>query len=368
LQRIRSSGLSVVRWGVAWQAVEASPGTYDWTEPDRFFAQVAAVKLKSIVILGLGNRLYDSPPTSAASIAAFAAFAAAAARRYRGAGVTWEIWNEPDLTRFWPPKPDLSAYGRMAAAACVAIKRQDPQAVVIGPASAQIPDPRENAGRNLVAKLQASGAWACFDAVSAHFYHLSRWRPQPKPSEVAPIAAAASRWLSAGAGSRAPRRLLCTEWGYSWFGAPSPDRADDLIKMVVLNGLNGVPLTILYQWRDHAVDPEDPEDHFGLLDSGGRDKGGLARLTGFLRSAGDYRVTERLRLGHPADYVVLLQRPDGARRLLAWSEARGLDTPWISVSGRSALALDATPRLIDLGPGHPDIRLSFRPLSPELRP
>ena len=51
-------------------------------------------------ILDYGNRLYDhgQAPRSDSARAAFARFAAAAARHFRGQGVIWEIWNEPNIS------------------------------------------------------------------------------------------------------------------------------------------------------------------------------------------------------------------------------------------------------------------------------
>jgi hypothetical protein len=53
---------------------------------------------------------------------AFSRFAAAAAQRYVNYFVAWEIWNEPDLPRFWPPTPRPDVYARLVSATCAAIK------------------------------------------------------------------------------------------------------------------------------------------------------------------------------------------------------------------------------------------------------
>ncbi len=55
--------------------------------------------IRIVFILDYGNDLYGGGNAHHfdAGRAAFARFAAAAARHYRGKGIIWEIWNEPNL-------------------------------------------------------------------------------------------------------------------------------------------------------------------------------------------------------------------------------------------------------------------------------
>lgn len=356
LERIHRLGVGVIRWGFAWAEIEPRRGEYDWSGPDRFMAMARAANLRSVVILGLDNPAYQAaPPNTPEGVQAFARFAAAAATRYRNDGVAWELWNEPDLARFWPPRPDSAAYARLASAGCRAIKAREPGATVIGPASARLPDPFDQASWAMRANLHESGAWSCLDAISAHFYHLADGQEPPRPSAVAPYARIASRWTARRMGGAPARALLCTEWGYSHPGALPPGRAADAIKMPLLNLLSGVPLTVIYEWRDHGTNPADPEDHYGLVDYDGRDKGGVALLSQFLQQAGAARVTGRYETDAANVYVVALAYPNGSRAVAAWSESR---PEQLTIDGRGPYALTPAPQLIPIGDGPHRLRIS----------
>lgn len=315
---------------------------------------VKTAGLRSIVILGLDNPAFgDGSPRTREAIAAFAEFAAAAAARYGPDQLAWEIWNEPDLDRFWTPRADPAAYARLALATCTAIKAKAPGAVVIGPASAALPDPTRPKTLALHQALRDAGAWACLDAASAHFYDLGLARSAPSPVQVAPHALAASQFVRRALGGRP---LICTEWGYSE-RAPGGPRADNALKMVLLNRANGVPLTVLYQWRDHGRKALDPEDHFGLVDVDGQDKGGVDRLHQFMDLAGSATHVERLAPRDGDDVLLLLRFPDGNNALAAWTEAPGPARD-LQIEGRKTLSLNKAPRFIALGRRVP--RMSVR--------
>jgi hypothetical protein len=365
LQRIRRAGVTTVRWGISWEATEKTRNHYDWREADHFARMLDQVGLRSVVVMGLANPLYGdpriagSPPVSATAIRAFAAFAGEAADRYKASPITWELWNEPDLKRFWPPAPDPDAYGRLAGAACRSIKSRAPHAMVIGPASAGMPDPTKGVSVQWMTALQRSGAWTCFDGISAHFYNLSFAHPRPTPAEVAPHAAAASRWIEQLNAGRRRRPLLCTEWGYPTHGPLQTADGGNAVKMSLINLVSGVPLTIVYQWRDHGRNLKDPEDNFGLLDYGGDDKGGAGQLARYLSVAGRAQVVGRLNIGRSDDYLISLRYPDGKRALIAWTETETGGPARLLVDGAYRQTLSSTPAWISLPAQYRAINIAY---------
>jgi len=66
-----------------------------------------------------------APPCSDPARAAFAAFSGAAARHFRGRAA-WEVWNEPNVPRYWMGAPDALCYVALARDAAAAIRREDP--------------------------------------------------------------------------------------------------------------------------------------------------------------------------------------------------------------------------------------------------
>jgi hypothetical protein len=72
---------------------------YDFAEYDNLVAVFIQHGITPYLILDYGNPLYDEgrAPVSPTAVAALATFATAAVRRYRGQGVIWEFWNEPNI-------------------------------------------------------------------------------------------------------------------------------------------------------------------------------------------------------------------------------------------------------------------------------
>jgi hypothetical protein len=115
-------------------------GAYAWAEHDERIAQIRARKLKSIFSLMEGHPAYTpevfapldptnsnsaskllSPPVSSPAVDGFLRFVAATVQRYQGDDVVCEIWNEPDLDHFWPPRASATAYIELATETCKTI-------------------------------------------------------------------------------------------------------------------------------------------------------------------------------------------------------------------------------------------------------
>jgi hypothetical protein len=99
-----------------------------------------------------------------ANMADYADAFRAVVERYAPRGVhIFEVWNEPNLGRFWASGPDPAAYARMLQAAYPAIKETDPQSTVL----------LGGLSRNDFAYLEGvyrAGGGGYFDAVAVHPY------------------------------------------------------------------------------------------------------------------------------------------------------------------------------------------------------
>ncbi|MGE5603182.1 MAG: beta-galactosidase, partial [Nitrososphaerales archaeon] len=130
---IKDGGFHWVKQLFSWQDIEgAGKGQYDWSNPDRIVDQVEKAGLKLIVRVSQDpDRPFwaGNPPQNAA---AYVEFLAAVANRYKGRIQAYQIWNEPNLAREWGKKrPDPAGYARMLKMAYSAIKKVDPDALVI---------------------------------------------------------------------------------------------------------------------------------------------------------------------------------------------------------------------------------------------
>lgn len=252
IPQVAEAGFQAVRTDLFWNMVETEPGRYDFSRFDPFLDSLARHGLRPLLILDYGHPHYDGgeAPRSPEARAAFARFAAAAARRYAGRGIVWEIWNEPNLPGFWPPRPDANAYVALVAETAPALRAADPSGTVAGLSlGGCVWD------RDFVRDAFAAGLLRHVDAVSLHLY-------------PAPDAAAAATYFEElrtqmrAAGHERP--ILCTE-----MGSQTHDESrqwDYLSSMTEANVRSGLPLTIWYSFRD------DEEGHFGMVDRRGRRK------------------------------------------------------------------------------------------------
>ena len=176
LREIKAAGGGFVRTDFIMRSVQpTSSQSFNWDQLD---TKVAAASAQGLQVLGI---LALSPPWNAhagcvvgsrnecapANSTALANFAAAAHFPH----VTyWEIWNEPNLVRFWSPAPSSTDYVIMLNAAYAAIKAVAPHDVVVAGALSRARDIPgvQIAPITFVTSMYAKGAQ--FDILSLHPY------------------------------------------------------------------------------------------------------------------------------------------------------------------------------------------------------
>jgi hypothetical protein len=282
LDQVSALGARAVRIDLNWDWVEATPGAYDWSLYDQFGAELAKRHLRPLFILNRPNATYGKPydavvdgrrqrgampPASPRDIAAFARFAATAAERYRQLDPIWEIWNEPDQDGFWPPSPNPKAYVALARETCVAMKRRVPEAVVVGPAAAQMPTVWRSE-KPLFGELVGDAALlACLDAISIHT-HRFKQKPETVSRDYLVMRDGyLSRWPAS-----VPRKpIIDTEWGDAVHtsGISEDTQARWLARMYLVNLMEQVRLTNWYCLADVGDDESEMEHRFGLLRADG---------------------------------------------------------------------------------------------------
>ncbi len=155
-RRLRAMGVQAIRLDFRWITLEpVGPPLHDyvWAQQDREVRAIRTAGLRVLGILGYGHPDYSiaggeayrrgQKPSGPFGVGdpqyyppddprTFARFASDVARRYRSDVIGWEIWNEENGGwRFWEPKEDPLAYGRLLCTAHGALKRVDPEAPVV---------------------------------------------------------------------------------------------------------------------------------------------------------------------------------------------------------------------------------------------
>jgi hypothetical protein len=195
-------------------------------------------------------------PQHPESIAAYAKWAAAAATHFKGRHVIWEIWNEPNI-QFWNPKPDAHQYTALAVATCKAIREADPAATIFAPASSGFP-------WEFLETLFQAGILKYLDAVSVHPYRERRKGPETAEADFMRLRQLIGRYKP---GDRPDLTIVSGEWGYSSHtkGVSLETQAAFAVRQQLSNLVNGLPLSIWYDWKNDGDDPNENEHNFGTV-------------------------------------------------------------------------------------------------------
>ena len=191
LRLIDEAGFTWVKQICGWRDIEgAGKNQFDWERPDRIIQQVEAHGLNLIARI-------DNQPAWAGggfpgigapdNLQDYADFVYAFASRYKGRVRAYQIWNEPNLAREWGEKaPDPAGYTAMLKAAYGAVKRADPQAMVIsaGMAPTSRSDHVAMPDVDFIRGMYQAGAKPFFDVLGAHGAGF-KVPPETDPAQVA---------------------------------------------------------------------------------------------------------------------------------------------------------------------------------------
>ena len=328
LDLIAAAGFRFIRMDFGWAGMERQKGQYSWSEYEELLSNLDQRGMRAVFILDYSNPLYEEQVTStnplthqshqttaspqhSQSVAAFARWAAAAAEHFHGRHVFWELWNEPNID-FWSPKPDVHQYTTLALAACKAIRQADPQATIIGPATSTFP-------WDFLQTFLSSGVLDYLDAVSVHPYREPRRAPETATADYQRLRQLIESYAPANKKQKIP--ILSGEWGYSsWERGVSLDtQAAFLARQQLINLLNGVPLSIWYDWKNDGTDPKENEHHFGTVTSELQPKPAYIAVQTLTRELNGYRVARRQALASEQDYLLICTNSSGAQKIAAWT-------------------------------------------------
>ncbi len=323
MRMIAAAGFRWVRMDFVWSNTERIKGRYDFRSYDQLLAALRRYHLRPLWILDYGNPLYDhgAAPATPRVRRAFCRWVAAAVRHFRGHGIMWEMWNEPD-GGWWRPRPNILAYAKLARAVGKTIRRLAPRELYVGPAL--------SGGMSLkfLRGCFKAGVLKYFDAVTVH--------PYRRPETVIPIYRKIKTLIAryAPPGRKIP--IISGEWGYSyssariwawlWKGYNEDRQARMLARQFLVNLSQGVPLSIWYDWHDGGLDPKNFGDHFGLVRftyHPGRNpvytpKPAYFAARTLMTELHGCRFVKRIKIGGADDYVLLFHGPKG-KRIAAWT-------------------------------------------------
>ncbi len=306
---LAAGGFRFVRMDLFWHKIEREiPGRYDFSAYDRLVAAMAQHDIRIIFILDYGNDLYGGGNAHhfEEGRTAFVRFATAAAERYRGEGIVWEIWNEPNLEKYWHGPPDPLNYADLAFKVIAGIRSVDPTALIVGPATAGFP-------WEYLETLADVGLFNKLDAVTVHPYRFDA--PESAWEDYARLRGILDRV--------SPERkipVIAGEWGYSTvINGPTEElQAQYVVRQWLSHLAADVDLSIWYDWRNDGPNRAEIEHNFGLVTEDLRPKLAYEAAVTLNETLTGYAFQRRLPLANPDDYVLFFRRGDRVA-LAAWT-------------------------------------------------
>ena len=193
LQMAKDAGFTWVKQRFEWRNVEKTKkNAFEWQEPDR------VVNAINDAGLGIIARI-DNQPDWARRDKIFPAsgppdkmedwkdYVEQISERYKGKILAYEIWNEPNLAREWGnAAPNAQAYTQMLQVSYQAIKKNDPQALVISAGLSPTTERTDRAISDTVflQEMYANGANQYFDMLGVHAPGFKA-PPEADPAQVA---------------------------------------------------------------------------------------------------------------------------------------------------------------------------------------
>lgn len=135
-EALQDLGSEWVRLHVQWKDAELERGTLNewWMSEYAEAIDMSRAAGQKVIVMVSEAPSWASGSTSSnvpKSNADFASFMSRFAERFAGRVDAYEIWNEPNLKRFWSTGPSAAAYTAMLKAAYPAVKAADPAAKVV---------------------------------------------------------------------------------------------------------------------------------------------------------------------------------------------------------------------------------------------
>ncbi len=323
MEMIAASGVKWVRMDFHWASTERRAGEYDFSAYDRLMAALDPHGIRALFILDYANKLYDGglAPHTDAGRAAFAKWAAAAATHFKGRGILWEMWNEPNIS-FWKPEPNVTNYVALALAVGKALRAAAPDESYCGPGTSRIDLP-------FLEDCFRGGLLEYWSSVTVHPY-----RHQSGPETVVPEYGKLRDLIAKYAPKGKNIPIVSGEWGFSaaWNGFDAASQGAMLPRQWLVNAACGIPLSIWYDWHDDGRDPKEAEHNFGTVSNvlhAGRTpvydpKPAYLAATTLNRTLEGFRFARRIsppRAGadSSAEDWVLLFRRGAETRIAAWT-------------------------------------------------
>lgn len=311
IKSIADAGFKWVRIDIFWDKVETKKGSYDFkkTGYDELNKWLKEYEIKPYYTLSFSNKLYekDRSIVTQPGREGFANFVTAATSRYKNQSGIWEIWNEPNIDKFWNPQPNIRDYMSLVKKISPIIREQDPTAVIVAPA---IAGTRPESLKWLEKALK-SDLLNYIDLLSVHPYRDSN------PETVVQDYKKIKNLIKTSSDKNIS--VISGEWGYSTQGVSERVQAEYLTRMVLTNSQQSIPISILYNWKNDGTDLGNKEHNFGITWRDSNLKLSYVAVQTLTKQLKGYRYTKILKYGLEGDYILEFKNENENKILAFWT-------------------------------------------------
>lgn len=312
---VQQAGFNWMTEQIEWDAVETSPGVYDWTELDNIVGAANAAGLNIMLSIEHAPEFYRTPASGLmpGDPSPYGAFMGAVAARYAGQVQAYELWNEENLDReTGTGNVDPATYLPILEAGYTAVKASDPNAIVVlgapSPTSSDVPGSvmDDVAYLNTLYALNNGEVKRYFDVLSAH---PSGFSNPPDCTPDTPFCSLSGGWngdYSFFAFSRTgeyrdvmvqngddAKPIWLTEFGYCSNPTPPPgyeycayvteDQQAEFLQSAYEMARNTPYIGAMFEWNlnfQMSVGPDDEKWGFGIVHDDYTGRPAYGRLLG----------------------------------------------------------------------------------------
>lgn len=276
LQLMVDAGAEWVRFDIDWASIQGTSKTiFNWADTDMIVDKARAHGLKVLGLIaycpGWASDQTGVDHPLPRDYNEFATFCSQVATRYKGRISAYEVWNEPNLQRFWGTASNASQYVSLLKLAYPAIKAVSPDTPVLTAGLAPALNEWGNTDpRDFIKTLYADGGKPYFDHLALHPYGYPAL-----PSDVSTASWNQGQQVKEIRNTMVINRDSRKQIWMTEFGAPTGNGAASvsLLKQaaIIADGTRYFPALgycgplFIYQLADWETGTGDVEDNFGLV-------------------------------------------------------------------------------------------------------
>ncbi|MFO7976702.1 MAG: family 1 glycosylhydrolase [Candidatus Hydrogenedentota bacterium] len=335
-------GVDLMRIDFHWHRIQPDPDTWDFSYFDAYLDAAEKHKIHVLALLVFDNNAVETNEEGAQKgkyiapedVPLYLEYIRRTVTRYKDRVYAWELWNEPDIDRFWDGPLD-ELYDLIGQSAKT-VRETAPNAILLGPA---MTSPLGVWSAEGIERLHAIGALKSVDHPAMHTYV-----PEPRAyyNEFLRVQNAAAKYGHPGA-------VWITELGdpdggvYPWRGSRE-HLAVHAMKAYTIATRLGIEKLVWYCYQDSDPEsqrkrPKNSEYFFGLTERGGTWKPAAYAYSLFSKNCGNSTIRQDLvnldgGLSARQFRAVLYRRDNGESTLVLWFE------PGLRAGGRARVNID----------------------------